>query len=301
MHEFWVIKVFGALIPGRLIAVFMSKSYFVVLISLILILTSCGQAKKNAQLAEEAELDSIMNEQPDTLELFDDVEPPKAVDELFDDFFFTFASDARFQNQRIRFPLRFSDENAEIRLSKTDWSNYNRFGQQEFYSVIYEREEDLALQKDTAVHEVSVQWIYLQDRYVEKFNFKRIPEGQWVLFNIEKQDIGDTPNGEFVGFYSKFVADSVYQRSCLQMPLRIKMTQDGEEEETEEAISADSWFEMSSDMPMPKDIIVNIDYGQQCTESHKKNVLMEGVSNGLFMEYKFEKVSGDWKLIGIVI
>lgn len=286
---------------GRSITDFMSKSIFVALLTLIVFLTSCGQGKKEAQLAETAELDSIMSEMPDTLELFDEKEPPKTVDELFDDFFFTFASDARFQNQRIRFPLRFEDENAEIRLTKEDWRNYNRFGQQEFYSVIYENEQDLALQKDTAVHEVSVQWIYLQDQYVEKYNFKRIPEGQWVLFNIEKQEVNDTQNGEFVTFYSKFVADSIYQRSCLKTPIHLRMTQEEDMEESESELSADGWFEMKGDMPIPKDVLVNIDYGQQCTETNKKNVLMEGVSNGLFMEFKFEKIGGDWKLVGIVI
>lgn len=279
----------------------MSKSYFVVLLPLILMLASCGQAKKAEQLAEEAELDSIMNEAPDTLQLFDEVAPPKAVDELFDDFFFTFASDARFQNQRIRFPLRFKDDNAEIRLTKNEWHEYNRFGQQEFFSVIYERDEDLALQKDTAVHEVNVQWIYLQDGYVERYNFKRIPQGQWVLFNIEKQEIADTPNAEFVDFYSNFVADSVYQRQSLKYPLVLHVSESAESEESEDALTPDDWFMMRSDMPFPNDVLVNIDYGQQCSPSAKKNVLMEGVSNGMFVDFKFEKVEGDWKLVRVEI
>lgn len=277
----------------------MSKSYIVVLFSCLLYLASCGQSKKEAQLAEEAELDSIMNEKSDTLMLFEETELSKAVDELFDDFFFTFATDVRFQNQRIRFPLRFDDDEAQIRLSKEDWHRYNRFGQQEFYSVIYERDEDLALQKDTAVHEVSVQWIYLQDGYVERFNFKRIPEGQWVLFNIEKQEVLDTPNGDFVSFYSKFIADSVYQRSCLSTPIRMQIPQQEDAEAENSDISADEWFQMKSDMPFPTDILVNIDYGQQCSASSHKNLLMEGVSNGLFLNFKFEKVGGDWKLTTI--
>lgn len=281
----------------------MSKRHFIAFLSLVFILTSCGQGKKEEQLSEKAELDSIMSEQLDTLQLYEEVELPKAVDELFDDFFFTFATDARFQNQRIRYPLRFLDEGAEIRLTKEDWKNYNRFGQQEFYSVIYEKEGDLALQKDTAVHEVSVQWIYLQDQYVERYNFKRIPEGQWVLFNIEKQDVSDTPNGEFVNFYSRFIADSLYQRSALNVPLPLHMSQEDEEGMgiSDSQLSADEWFEMKGDMPFPKDVLVNIDYGQQCTEASKKNLLMEGVSNGLFVEFKFEKVAGEWKLTGVVL
>lgn len=277
----------------------MSKSYFILFFTL-LFLASCGQSKKEAQLAEEAALDSLLSEPSDTLQLFEEEELSKAVDEFFDDFFFTFATNAHFQNQRIRFPLHFDDEDAEILLTKEDWHRYNRFGQQEFYSVIYENEEDLELQKDTSVHEVSVQWIYLQDGYVEQFNFKRIPEGQWVLFNIEKQDISESQNGEFVNFYSQFVADSTYQRSCLATPLPMHVSNDeGDDEENE--LSAEDWFEMKSDMPFPKDVLVNINYGQFSSASPYKNMLMEGVSNGLFLNFRFEKGSNGWKLVKIEI
>lgn len=279
----------------------MSKSKFIVLLSLLFLFSSCGKSKKEVQLAEEAELDSIMNIEPDVLELFEEEETSKAVDELFDDFFFNFAEDARFQNQRIRFPLRVKDEDAELQLNKDEWHKYNRFSQQEFYSVIYERDADLALQKDTTVHEVSVQWIYLQDGYVECYNFKRIPQGKWVLFNIEKQDVASTPNGDFVNFYSEFIADSAYQRSCIVEPIAYHMDDNGEGEEVNSEISADEWFEMKEDMPFPKDVLVNINYGQSCTEGTSKNVLMEGVSNGLFMNFKFEKHEGEWKLTKIDI
>lgn len=277
----------------------MNKGYLILFVLGIFLFASCGQGKKEAQLAEEAELDSLLHEDLDTLDLFDEVEPPKAVDELFDDFFFTFASDARFQNLRIRFPLHFKDEDTELTLSKEDWHRYNRFDQQEFFSVIYEREQDLALQKDTAVHEVSVQWIYLKDGYVEKFNFKRIPEGQWVLFDIEKQEISETANGDFVHFYSEFVSDSIFQRTSLKYPLTLIVPEEEEEGTKETHISADEWFEMRGDMPLPSDVLVNIDYGQQCSETSHKNVLMEGVCNGLFMNFKFEKTTGEWKLVGI--
>lgn len=278
----------------------MSKGYFFVLLSFIL-LASCGQSKKEVQLAEEAEIDSIMNEAVDTLQLFEEKELPKAVDELFDDFFFTFASDTRFQNQRIRFPLRFKDENAELRLSKEEWHSYNRFCQTEFYSVIYEREKDLALQKDTAINEVCVQWIYLQDGYVEKYNFKRIPQGQWVLFDIEKSDVENAPNGEFVKFYAEFAADSVFQRAHIKTPISLHAKPEGDEPENNSELSVDEWFVMKADMPVPKEYLVTIDYGQVNYGIGKKNMLMEGVSNGLFVEFRFEKIDGEWKLYAIEI
>ena len=283
----------------------MSKKFILALLTLVaVILASCRGGKKEAQLEEEAELEAI-EETTDTIQLFEEEpEPPKAVDELFDDFFFTFASNARFQNQRIRFPLRFKDDNAEIRLTRDDWHRFNRFSTQEFYSVIYDNETDLELQKDTAINRVCVEWIYLQDGYVEKYNFRRL-DGKWILYDMQKEDVADTNNGDFVEFYSQFIADSTFQSNAICTPLKLTAAPSGDAEEVDEEtanqeLSLEEWFEMKADLPLPTDVIVNIDYGQVSESQTHKNLLMEGVSNDLFMTFKFDKSTGNWHLQEIV-
>jgi len=285
----------------------MSKSiFFASTIILLLLLYSCMGGKKRERLAEEAELDSI-EQAVDTIQLFEDEpEPPVAVDELFDDFFFNFAGNARFQNQRIRFPFRMKDGSEEIRLSRDDWHRFNRFGSQEFYSVIYDDIADLELQKDTSVTNVRVDWMYLQDGYVEKYNFRRL-DGKWILYDMQKESLAESQNGDFAEFYSHFANDSTFQCSAIRTPLRL-VTSPGEvtydEEENEpgvQELTLDEWFEMKTEMPLPTDVIVNIDYGQVSESQTHKNLLMEGVCNGLFVTFKFDKSSGSWHLLEIEI
>ncbi|MBQ0023811.1 MAG: DUF4348 domain-containing protein [Prevotellaceae bacterium] len=245
---------------------------------------------------EEEKVDSAEVFAGDTLHLFDDEMPPETVDELFDDFFFNFASDQKFQGQRISFPLSCKDGSDEIKLSHQDWAHYNRFNTQDFYSVIYEREQDMELQKDTALSSVAVEWVYLREDYVEKFNFLRV-NGKWVLSDIHKENFANLPNGEFLQFYSKFVADSTFQRNSLVQPLKLVLTaQSDEEEEQVEELTADQWFEMKAELPFAKDALVTIDYGQACISQNKKTLLMEGVSNGFYMKFRFDKSGDEWRL-----
>lgn len=266
-------------------------------------LESCKEGKMKSIFSfedEEVEEDSVEAFVGDTLHLFDEEEPPVAVDELFDDFFFNFASDARFQGQRVLFPLVFKDGEEMRTLSKTEWQDFNKFDSQEFVSVIYEREDDLDLLKDTTINSVSVEWIYLNENKSEIFNFNR-REGKWTLTDVQQESVSNMPNGDFLEFYGQFVADSTFQRSALNLPVRLVLTAEGDEEAEEEALSADDWFGMKGDLPLPHGELINIDYGQTCISENRKTLMMEGVSNGMSMKFKFDKSGGEWKLIEIEI
>lgn len=274
-----------------------SKSFTAVLITGIFL--SCSNKGNNTDEAEEEEATDSVEIAEDTLHLFEEVAPPVAADILFDDFFFNFASDSKFQNQRIQFPLKVKDSNANLELTREDWHQYNRFKAQEFYSVIYERENDMDLQNDTSLNEVSVEWIYLKDEYIEKFNFHRI-NGKWTLTDIDKDDIHRSPNSSFLQFYAKFVSDSTFQRENLADHIKfITPSEDSDEPTTTEDIDKDEWFEMQSDMPVLHDVLVNINYGQTCISQNRKTLLIKGVSNGLYVKFKFDKRNGEWTLIEI--
>jgi len=268
----------------------------------LLLLASCkdtpnasGEVREDD---EEGKVDSL-EFAGDSLHLFEEEEIPVTVDELFDDFFFSFAVDSKFQDQRIKFPVACNDGDAEMKISRQDWTHFNRFKTQEIYSVIYEREQDLELQKDTALNDVSVEWMYLDEDYVEKFNFGRV-EGKWCLKNIQKDNFSNSPNGDFLKFYAAFVADSAYQRNALTAPLRLIIpSEDADEGSQTQELSADEWFEMKKDLPFNKESLVTIDYGQTSISQNRKTLLMEGVGNGLFIKFKFDKSGGEWKLMEV--
>ncbi len=264
-------------------------------------LLSCKDSKMTNAFDNEDEMeeDSIEAFVGDTLHLFEEEEPPAAVDELFDDFFYNFIDDARFQGQRIAYPLPCKEGDESEKLTKQDWAQYDHFKNQEVLSVLYEREQDYALSKDTSMQHVGVEWIQLKDDDVERFQFNRVG-GKWMLTEIDKKKRGNMPNGDFLDFYAKFMADTVFQGKSLAEPLKVILTSDdGEEEPQEEFLTVEEWFEMRHSLPLPTEEIVNVDYGQACISQNKKTLLLQGISNGMQMKFKFNKDGDDWKLMEI--
>ena len=265
------------------------------------LLFSCQDKKMTNAFQQDGDEDEDSLEAfvGDTLHLFDEEEPPAAVDELFDDFFYNFIDDSRFQGQRIAFPLSCKEGGDEEKLTKQEWSQYDHFKNQELLSVIYEREQDYELSKDTSMQSVAVEWIGLRDDAVQNYRFNRL-EGKWMLTEIDKHRRSEMPTGEFLDFYARFVNDSVFQRSALADPVKVILTsEDGEEELEEEHVNPDEWFEMSESMPLPKDALVNVNYGQASISQNKKILLIQGLGNGMQMKFKFNKQGDDWKLMEI--
>lgn len=248
---------------------------------------------------DEPEEDSVEAFIGDTLHLFDEIEPPAAVDELFDDFLYNFIDDAHFQGQRIVYPLPCKTGDEEEKLTQQEWPQYDHFKNQELLSVIYEREQDFVLSKDTSMQSVAVEWIGLKNDEVEKFHFNRV-ENKWMLTEIDKKHRSEIPNGDFLNFYARFVTDSTYQRGSLAEPVKVILTsEDGEEEPQEEHLNADEWFEMRQSLPLPTDAIVNVNYGQASISQNRKILMLQGLGNGMQMKFKFNKQDDGWKLMEI--
>lgn len=255
----------------------------------------------------EEDTDSVEQvEEEDELQLFEEPPLPKAADELFDDFFFNFVSNPKFQTSRVVFPLNVSGGKADHSLTSAEWSENDVFTSQEFYTTIYERDDELELKKDTSVNTVNVEWIHLNERRIDKYIFCRV-DGKWMLTGMEKLSMDETPNGSFLDFYCRFSSDSVFQRQNIADPLPFKIPSDEEtgdmdgEEFAEggvEELSPDDWFELAKEMPLPKDVLVNIEYGQAYFSENVKHLLVQGVSNGLFVKYTFKKY-GEWQLVEI--
>lgn len=276
----------------------MRKTWVIAVVTVGLLVSCKDKKLENAYDTQtDVQQDSVEAFVGDTLHLFDEEEPPVAVDELFDDFFYSFMDDARFQGQRITYPLPCKQgDNDEEQLSKDDWTKYNHFENQEVLSVIYEREQDYELSKDTSMQHVGVEWIRLTDGHVERFNFNRVG-GKWMLTGIDKNHHDNMPNRDFLNFYAHFMADTAFQRASLAEPLKVVITsEDGEDEPEVEELNADEWTEMLSSIPLPRETMVNVDYGQACISTNRKTLLLQGISNGMQMKFQFYKDSDGWKL-----
>ena len=267
---------------------------------LSLLFCSCWHSSESTDSSEDEVVEDSIEAEEDSLILFEEEVVPVSADELFDDFFFSFTTDQRFQMQRVKFPLKCKEGQDELVISREEWKEFNRFTTQEFYSVLYERESDMEIQKDTAVNEVSVDWIYLDDDYVERYNFVRSQDGQWLLLDFGKEETSATPYASFVNFYAKFASDSIFQRESIQFPLHVVAEEQSDEDEGGEAyLSPDEWFEFRQEMPMPEGVMTNINYGQPSISQNRKILLVEGMSNGLYVKYKFDRTNGKWQLYEI--
>lgn len=263
------------------------------------LLMSCKDSKMTNvfDTDEEAEDDSIEAFVGDTLHLFEETEePPVTVDELFNDFLYDFVGDAHFQHQRIVFPLPYRQGEDVKALSKQEWEAFNHLDVDDVYAVIYERVQDLELQKDTTIKSVAIERFVLKSHEVEKYDFNR-QNGKWMLTDLKKKRLEDMPNGDFLRFYAEFMEDSVFQRESLAPSVKVVLTsEDGEEAPEVNEIDADDWFEMAHELPLPQDELVNINYGQTCLGQNRKTLLLQGMSNGMQMQFKFNKNGGSWQL-----
>ena len=269
---------------------------FAVVLS-VLLLTACHGRPADIDEMKADTLTVVVDEPTDSLMLYDDEPEPASADMLFVDFFYAFTTDSRYQQQRVVFPLK-STENATEMMTKEDFQERAPFEPQEFYAAIYDRETDMAVQNDTALNNVAVNRIHLQTQILDSYHFQRV-QGKWMLTNYDTKNADMTPQGSFLEFFGKFVNDTLYQRESIVFPLRLVSEAEDDDMGGETELTEEEWPEFRSQMPLPTEVMTAIDYGQTSLSENRKILLMEGMSNGLFVKYKFDRTDGQWKLYEI--
>ena len=272
--------------------------------AVFLLMLSCGGSEHGVTgvIPESDTLyaDSIeMLAKDDTLELFEEEVLPESADELFDDFFFNYASDATFRKSRTRCGEQVAVDSAYAD-SVISGGAFRELSVRDFYTVIYEREDELAFQKDTSLTEVVVERVDLDSGAVEQFVFKR-NNGMWIMCEVASVSVDDTPNADFMAFYSSFSADTIECLNSVAKPLRFVMSADDSDEDEVVELELSEWAELSSDLPLPSRELINVNYGQTCISNNNKLLLVVGVSNGLSLRYRFMKQGGKWMLVEVVI
>lgn len=275
---------------------------FVVACVMLLLMVACnsgtGQKGETAEAIEVVdstalEVDTVF-EAPDAEEVI----PPTA-DESFADFFYNFASDAEFQVKRILFPLSYYKETKVFRIQKDDWQYDPLFSKEGIYTVLFDKEEDMELEKDTSLHSVRVEWLYLKEKKMKRYYFER-KQDAWFL---EAMNLSGLPRSEeqnkedFFDFFYRFANDSIFQKERLARPLYF-VTADPEDEFQilETVLEEGQWFAFQP--PMPKVRIANVNYGQnENLDSSTKVMEFKGFGNGFSNTLYFERRKGIWKLV----
>lgn len=232
----------------------------------------------------------------DTLEqLLVETPTPKAMDELFDDFFFNFAANKKLQLARIIFPLTVNKEGKKESVEKKSWSNERFFIRQGYYTLFFDNEEQMKLMKDTSINQAIVEKIQLKKNLVKDYVFNRI-RGAWMLREINEMPIENNVNASFLTFYKKFVSDIDFQVKSINKTVSFVGPDPDDDFNTMEGIiTPDTWEAFAPQLP--EKTIYNVIYGQMKPSDNEKIFIMRGIANGLEMELRFKKVGGRWLLM----
>lgn len=258
---------------------------FVVLTMSVVACSNGGGSSKETDEADSVVTDDTL--EMDSLILLDEQPVSVLADELFDDFFYNFISDVQFQRERTDYPMK-----------KHKGSIFEHFSTQDFFSVIYEHDRDLALLKDTTLRKVGVEWIYLDSMVIDRFNFRKI-DGEWLLVTRSEYAMDSTLNADFFDFYERFVNDTIYQKESLGDGVTFSIPASEGDDAIDSIVTAETWTDFCADKQLFNPVLVNIDYGQKLEADNKRDILFHGFSNGVSIEFRFEKEDKRWLLKSI--
>lgn len=264
------------------------------------LLASCGNKKTGIDpfTSLTNEVDSALH-RTDTLHRPKEPEEPKPIeaDESFDDFIYNFASDDGLQQQRVKFPLPYYNGDEPSKIEKKYWKHDDLFTKQNYYTLLFDREEDMDLVGDTTLTSVQVEWIFIRTRMMKKYYFERI-KGAWMLEAINLRSIEKEDGEDFVEFFGRFAADSLFQSRRVKQPLAFVTTDpDDDFSVLETTLDLNQWLAFKPELPA--DRLSNINYGQKSMKnSNIKIVALKGIGNGLsnILYFKRKGERGEWEL-----
>lgn len=278
----------------------MSKIPFIVLMCCVAMMSCNGVGKHSSQVdAPECDtVDSMSVEDTISAIIIEEKPIPASAEELFDDFFFNYASNNVFQKSRTVFPLKVYDGDSVVFVSKSEWTPGRFFADQGFYTLIFDNYAHMDKSKETAVEKVVVEKIMLNEQVVTNYDFSR-NNGVWMLRSVSCSRVMDNPNASFLEFYRRFSADSLFQTANLKNPLYFEAPDpDDDFQRIEGLVTMDTWPAFAPDFPAG--VIYNIVYSPVDGLSNEKIFVIRGISNGLESEFVFIREHGKWLLSKII-
>ena len=255
--------------------------------------------KKTPTAEEDAAADSLTTDSlvTDSIEdIVEDAPLPKAVDELFDDFFFNFAGNRHMQMSRIQFPLPIHEDGATTMLDRKQWKYSHFFMAEGFYTLLLDDEEQDSLSKNSTLNHAEVEKLYMNENLVKQYVFDRI-EGEWRLTSVERKRLSEHPCGSFLNFYQHFATDTAFQTQSLNDFVLMTVPDSDEEfSDVTGAITREQWPFFKPTL-IPDNIIYNVNYGQVLTDDNQKVMVVRGVANGLNVSMTFKRKNDQWKLV----
>lgn len=275
----------------------------IVLIVLFGCMCACGGGKNKSETTEAVvvEVDStITMEDSASDDEWIDEEPelPERADESFDDFLYNFLVDSQLQITRIVFPLPYYTDDHKDSITNETWEYDQIFSGLESYAVLFDRQSDMELEKDTSQVSIKIDRRDMKSHRLKRYYFERI-KGEWMLEAIDDAVIPsvDSESEDFFSFYERFVNDSLFQTERVVDPLPfVTIDPDDEFHVLETTLEKGQWFAFQP--TLSKDVLAHIYYGQRLSENSSTRIMeFKGVGNGFYNVLYFQRRNGLWKLI----
>ncbi|HCE47980.1 MAG TPA: hypothetical protein DEQ84_04900 [Prevotellaceae bacterium] len=264
----------------------------------LFVAASCSKKTSRPLAAEEiveSPNDSSESEQPESVDTVESVtEVPKAADEYFNDFIYSFTNNKAYQMSRIVFPLLCVRNGKTTYLQKKQW-RFSRFHMKyPVYTLFFDKRSSLNLEKSKEITEVKMEQFNMLTGEVRTYGFNKIA-GQWKMTRIEDNPLSKYGDCAFIDFYQQFATDSAFQMAHVKPMLSILMESPEDEfEKIDGVIEAEQWPSFCPELPA--DVFTNIDYGQSMSLGNRRIVVLEGTSNGYISMLFFVKEDGEWML-----
>lgn len=271
-------------------------------IVLLMVFASCENKnkKQGSDIPVDVPVDTVSNVVAGDFEETDNPEPfsetPEIIrNESFDDFIYNFATDGDFQRKRVIFPLPVYDQDTPLKIEKDDWETDESFAGINYYTLIFDKEEDMELAVDTSLNSIRIEWIYMIEEKIKKYYFERI-KGQWMLEAINLRDLEQEDSKDFIDFFHRFATDSLYQSEHICSPLPfVTIDPDDDFAILESTLDPNQWFAFKPVLPDKR--LSNINYGQANTEKSRTKILeLKGIGYGFSNILHFIQRNGKWKL-----
>lgn len=278
----------------------MKKSVFLfAAIFLVAMFATTGCMNTNAGAADSLEAGDSSFVKDSTgidsiTEVVEETAMPVAADELFDDFFFNFASSRKVQRERITFPLPVSTYGKLSEVTQNGWKRERFFMEQGYYTLIFSDYKQLKLVKDTAVNDVTVERINVAKGSVTQWHFSRTG-GLWHMDSKKVLHLKEHGDAAFLSFYEKFATDADFQ----QEHLADNVTFTGPD--PDDAFSTITGDILPEQWPMfapqlPSGTLYNIIYGASAKASNVRFFRICGIANGLQTDLVFTRKGKSWQL-----
>ena len=161
----------------------------------------------------------------------------------------------------MKFPLPYYNGDKKSNIEERNWKHDDLFTKQHYYTLLFDREEDMDLVGDTSLTSVQVEWMFVKTRMVKRYYFERI-KGAWILEAINLRPIDKVIMKTLLSFSDILQRIVLFQSQRVREPLAF-VTSDPDDDFSilETTLDLNQWFAFKPVLPV--DRLSNINYGQR--------------------------------------